>query len=91
MSELKTDADVVVSGCVASPSSSSLDTMDDSKENEAGGSLSTSSLKRKRSGPESPGPDIVVQDGSHETTHSVFLFLLFKRPIFFDVVNPIFR
>ena len=63
--ELMTDADVAVSGSVAS---SSLD-MDE--DNEVGGSLSTSSLKRKRS-----GPDIVAQDGSHATTHSVFLFFL---------------
>lgn len=65
---------------VAGPSSSSLE-MDEDNLNEAGGSLSTSLLKRKRS-----GSDIMTQEGSYATT-GVFLFLLPN----FDIINPIFR
>jgi hypothetical protein len=77
MGEHMTDTDVVASGSVepvSGPSSSSLD-MDE--DNEAGGSLSTSLLKRKRS-----GSDIVAQDGNHATTPGVFLFFLSNVPFF---------
>lgn len=77
--------DVVVSGSeepVAGPSSSSLNTDED---NDTGGSLSTSLLKRKRS-----SSDIVTQDGSYAMTLGVFLFFFSNVP-FFDMVYPIFR
>ena len=74
------NTEVVVSSLeepVAGPSSPSLN-MDEPEDNEAGGSLSTSLLKRKRS-----GSDIVAQDGSYATTFGVFLFLLSNVSLFF--------
>jgi hypothetical protein len=77
-SEHMTDTDIVLSDSVepvAGTSSSSLNTDED---NEAGGSLSTSLLKRKRS-----GSYIASQDGSYLTTLGVSLFLLSIVPFFF--------
>jgi hypothetical protein len=73
--------DIVVSGSVEHVADSSSSSLSMDEDNETGGSLSTSLLKRKRS-----GSDIVTQEGSYATT-GVFLFLLPN----FDIINPIFR
>jgi hypothetical protein len=66
--------DVVVSGLEpVATSSSSLLNMDEDNRDEFGGSLSTSSLKRKRS-----YLDIVVQDDDYTTAPGVCFFCSFS-------------